>query len=220
MNNQRAIALVALVAIAIGAIVVLTLRAFTPDPDFRARGDSPTASAPQMPMDAVAEAEPAPAGAANGDAPPPWLAADLPGAAPAEGSTAAAAGGNPDIERQRQLRDLQASMRGVMAASAQRSAETYRHLSDALDTLEAMDDPAVTAQIDLDAVRHNLEISMRMQAAAQKLQRITAEPRSAERQQRMDAVVAELRSLQSQLRADVRAPGSTLPESLILPPAR
>lgn len=216
MTNRRAIATAALVVIAIGFIVVLTLRGFDAGPEHAGSSGPPTAPAP----DPVVAVDPAldAAGASNAappqDTAPPWLAKDIPADAPGPGQPAA------DAERQRQLRDLQASMRGVMAASAQRSAETYRHLSDALDTLEAMDDPAVTAQIDLDAVRHNLEISMRMQAAAQKLQRITAEPRSAERQQRMDAVVAELRSLQSQLRADVRAPGSTLPESLVLPPAR
>lgn len=203
MNNRRAIVIAALVVIAIGAVVVLTLRAFAPRSD--AAAPPPVAAAVLAPAD-VQPADASGADARAAEPPPPWLQAQPPAATPV-----APAADPEQALRERQLAKLQASMQGVIAVATARSAETHQHLRDALDTLEAMDDPALTAQIDLAAVRHNLETSIRMQALAQQLQQIAAQPESPERQQHMDASIAELRRLQAQLRPDVRAPGSTLP---------
>lgn len=206
MSDRRTIVVAALVVIALGAVVVLTLRAFAP------RGEAvstlpatPVAGAPVVATTAV-DPMGAAAGAGHAQEPtPPWLQPQ-PAAAPPEPESDPA-----QALRERQMARLQASMRGVVAAALARSAETSQHLRDALDTLEAMDDPAVNAQIDLTAVRHNLETSIRMQALAQQLQQVAAQPESPQRQQRIDASIAELRRLQSQLVPDVRAPGSTLP---------
>src|SRR5690606_31991028 len=122
------------------------------------------------------------------EAPPPWArgpAIDVPAAAP----TAADA----DPVRARQMHDLQQSMQGVLTAASARSTETSQHLRKALDTLEEMNDPAVTSQIDLKALRDNLEIAIRMQAVARQMQDILTEPAGPERQQRLDANMAELR---------------------------
>lgn len=203
MNNRRAIAVAALVVIAIGFIVVLTLRSFTAQERVPVHADVSATAAPAAPLQAETEAS---SGRVS-EPPPPWL---QPGA-PAVPDPSATGNTAEDALRARQMRHLQESMRGVVAAASQRSAETTQHLREALDTLEAMNDPAVTSQINLDAVRHNLEISVRMQTLAKQLQQIAAQPQSPQRQQHLDATVAELRTLQAQLRADVRAPGSTLP---------
>lgn len=216
MNNRRAIAVAALVVIAVGFIVVLTLRAFTAPQDRSAPPKPPIAASPAAPVEATADATPSPAS----EPPPPWLRNPVTGS----GEAGAATDGDADEAaaealRAKQMRQLRESMLGVIAATSAQSAATDQHLRDALDTLQAMDDPAVTSQINLDAVRHNLEISIRMRELARQLQRIAAEPDSPGRQQRLDATSAELRGLTSQLRRDVRAPGSTLPEDFGVPPA-
>jgi succinate dehydrogenase/fumarate reductase flavoprotein subunit len=76
----------------------------------------------------------------------------------------------------------------------------------------------VTSQIDLKALRDNLEISIEMQAVARQMQDTMAEPAGPERQQRLDANMAELRRLQTSMHADVRAAGSSLPP--MSPPTR
>lgn len=74
-----------------------------------------------------------------------------------------------------------------------------------------MNDPAVTSQIDIAAVRRNLEISIQMQTLAQELQQLMQQPNSEERKQQVADKMAKIRQLQTQLDPDVRAPGSTLP---------
>lgn len=210
MNNRRAIALSAGVVIVLGVIVVLTLRGFAA----RDAQPSPTqAQAVEAPVaDTSASADTTVPTAAD-EAPPPWArgpAIDVPADAPPAADT------NP--VRARQMHDLQQSMQGVLAAASARSTETSQHLRKALDTLEEMNDPAVTSQIDLKALRDNLEISIQMQAVARQMQDILAEPAGPERQQRLDANMAELRRLQTSMHADVRAAGSSLPP--MSPPTR
>lgn len=210
MDNRRAIALSAVVVIVLGVIVVTTLRGFA------SHDAQPVATEAQPVAPPVADT-PAPASAtvpaAANEAPPPWAQApaiDVPTDAPTAPSD------NP--VRARQMHDLQQSMQGVLAAASARSTETNQHLRKALDTLEEMNDPAVTSQIDLKALRDNLEISIQMQAVARQMQDIMTEPADPERQQRLDASMAELRRLQTGMHADVRAAGSGLPP--MSPPAR
>lgn len=216
MNNRRAIAVAALVVVAIGFIVVLTLRAFTARQDRSAPPEPPVAAAIPAPAESGGTADPAPAS----EPPPPWLRNGTSEHGEADAAVAGAASdAAAEALRDKQMRRLRESMLGVIAATSAQSAATDQHLRDALDTLQAMNDPAVTSQINLEAVRHNLEISIRMRTLARQLQRIAAEPDSPGRQQRLDATSAELRGLASQLRQDVRAPGSTLPEDFGVPAA-
>ncbi|TWI06227.1 hypothetical protein IP90_00492 [Luteimonas cucumeris] len=206
MSNRRAIVIAALVVIVAGLIAVLTVRTLAGrNAAPVAATDAPVATSVAPPAETATET-PAPT---TDEAPPPWATSDAASdAAQAATSTTATA---TDPVRERQLRELQQAMKGVIAESTQRSAATYQHLSKALDTLEQMNDPTVTAQINLDAVRNNLDVSMRMQALAQQLQQIMTEADSPERKQRLDATMAQFRMLQSQLRSDVSAAGSSLP---------
>lgn len=208
MNNRQAIVLAVVFVIGIGAVFVLTLRAFAPPND---APTPPIASTAAAPVDTPLQQSPAAATPAH-QAPAPWLA-------PPPDDTGAVAENAEGVppQRRQQMAKLQASLQSMLAVTAERSDRTHQSMRDALDALEAMDDPAVTSQIDLGAVRHNLEISVRMQALAQQLQQLSARPDGPERQQRIDAGIAELRRLQSQMRTDVRAPGSTLPELLPAP---
>lgn len=198
MNNRRAIALTAVVVIVAGLIVVMTLRGFatrTPADAAVMPVATPTTAA-AVTVDTPATAE----------APPPWArtqSTDSDTGAPADTRSA------EDPERAEQMRQLQQSMRGIMTETSRRSQATNDHLRNALDTLQEMNDPAVTSQINLDAVRQNLEISIKMQALAQELQQVMAEPGGPARQQRLEATLAQFRQLQSQLRQDVSAPGAT-----------
>ena len=202
MNNRRAVALTAVVVIAAGLIAVMTLRGFAtrtadPAPDAAVTpAATPSAVAPAA-TDTPTTAE----------APPPWARTPP---TDTDTGTAADTRSTEDPERAEQLRQLQQSMRGIMTGASQRSQATNAHLRNALDTLQEMDDPAVTSQINLDAVRHNLEISIKMQALSQELQQVMAAPASSARQQRLDTTLAQFRQLQSQLRQDVRAPGATV----------
>lgn len=202
MNNRRAIAFAAGLVIVAGFIVVVTLRRFAPDPTAPAA----TAAAARVPAaeptvtDSPSSAPPV----VLQEAPPPWALPEAAGALPDAPATAA------DPVRERQLRELQQSMRSVMAEAVQRSDSTNAHLRQALTTLEQMNDPAVTSQINLPAVRHNLEVSIRMQARAAELQQALAQPVGPHRQQLIDDAMAAMRQLQSQLRSDVRAPGATV----------
>ena len=200
MNSRRIIVIAALL-IVVGLVVVLSLRAIATRSGTATPLPPATTNAP-----AASNADPAPPQtAASEEAPPPWLQQDTNSAA-ADRSPQAA-----DALREQQLQQLQQSMRGVAAAANLRAQETNAHLRKALDTLQAMNDPAVTSQIDLAAVRRNLEISMQMQAAAQELQQLMQQADSPERRQQMEAKMAKIRQLQSQMDPDVRAPGSTLP---------
>jgi predicted nucleic acid-binding Zn-ribbon protein len=106
---------------------------------------------------------------------------------------------------------LQQSVQGLVGVARQRSVASEAYLRQALATLEQMNDPAITAQINLDAVRQNLETSIRMQALSGQLQQVMSQPAGEQRQQRQEALMAQLRQLQGQLRSDVRAtPAATV----------
>lgn len=210
MNSRRALLIVTAAIIVIGAVVVFTVRRIAPT-----GSDTETAQAPAAESQGIAKVATAPRPQADaGEETPPWLQN---GTAP---DVAAAAPQTPEQRlREAQMQKLQASLRSLNAASMARAQDTRKPLIDALDTLEQMNDPAVTSQVNLKAVRKNLEIGFRMQELAQQLQTIAAQPASAQRQQQMDAIVAEVRKLQSQITTDVRAPGSSLPppQSPVLP---
>lgn len=203
MNNRRVILVAAALLVVVGLVVVLTLRALA------TRSGTATTPPPVAAADAPAvdSADPAPQAATADEAPPPWLQQDATGATADRAPQAAAA----DALRAQQLQQLQQSIRGVAAAASLRAKETNAHLRQALDTLEAMNDPAVTSQIDLPAVRRNLEISIQMQDVAQELQQLMQQADSPERRQQMEAKMARIRQLQTQMDPDVRTPGSTLP---------
>ena len=209
MSNRNAIVALVLLAIALGCVVVLGLRWYgDAAPAGHAREkvrppDKATAPTDAMRGDAGAAADGNVAPLA--DDTPPWMRSEE------EDAPAPAAASADDGRRQAQLRKLDESVRGLVAASNIGVEERNRHLREALDTLEALDDPAVKKQLDLDAVRDNFEISVRMQALATRLQRIAAQPRSPERQAAIEATSAEMEALQAQMHPDVRAPGSTLP---------
>lgn len=191
-------------AIAVGIALVLALRTAAPRNEAPAV-DAPLA-APAAPTQAAAATTPATAG--NDDAPPPWLRGDATTAPPPAATPAAAA---EDPERARQMAALQQSVQGLVGVARQRSVASETYLRQALSTLEQMHDPAITAQINLEAVRQNLEISIRMQQLTEQMQQVLAQPPSEQRQQRQDALMAQLRQLQGQLRSDVRAtPAATV----------
>lgn len=209
MSNRNAIFALALLAIALGGVVVLGLRWHAGSaPAGDAREKVPVPAGEATPIEAMSANSAAADGnvAPRADDPlPPWMRST------AEEEAPPVASGADDSRRQAQLRKLDASVRGLVAASNIGAEERNRHLREALDTLEALDDPAVKAQLDLDAVRDNFEISVRMQALATRLQQIAAQPRSPERQAAIEATSREMEALQARMHADVRAPGSTLP---------
>ncbi|HYG05419.1 MAG TPA: hypothetical protein VD865_03290 [Stenotrophomonas sp.] len=192
-------------AIAVGIALVLALRTAAP------RNDAPAVDAPlaaSAPPTQASTAATTPATAGNDDAPPPWLRGDAATAPPPAATPAAAA---EDPERARQMAALQQSVQGLVGVARQRSVASETYLRQALATLEQMHDPAITAQINLEAVRQNLEISIRMQQLTEQMQQVLAQPPSEQRQQRQDALMAQLRQLQGQLRSDVRAtPAATV----------
>ncbi|MDG2526203.1 hypothetical protein P6166_12640 [Stenotrophomonas sp. HITSZ_GD] len=193
-------------AIALGLAVVLAVRACSPRATGVGERDAPRAT-PVHTAATPAIAEPAATPQAD-DAPPPWLRDD---ASPTTPPTAAAVPAE-DPERARQMAALQQSVQGLVGVARQRSIASEAYMRQALATLEQMNDPAITAQINLAAVRQNLETSIRMQQVSEQLQQVMGQPPSEQRQQRQQALLAQLRQLQGQLRSDVRAtPAGTVP---------
>lgn len=193
-------------AIAVGLAVVLAVRAWAPRATPPGGLDAPLAAASPKAAPAAAPAPAAPARA--DDAPPPWLRDDTTPAAPAPLASAPA----EDPERARQMAALQQSVQGLVGVARQRSIASEAYMRQALATLEQMNDPAITAQINLPAVRQNLETSIRMQQVSEQLQQVMGQPPGEQRQQRQEALLAQLRQLQGQLRSDVRAtPAGTVP---------
>lgn len=189
-------------AIAVGIALVLVLRGASPRPQAPLEADAPRA-APTV----AATVEPA-APASTTDQAPPWLRGDT--AAPASAAAATAAPAE-DPERARQMAALQQSVQGLVGVARQRSVASETYLRQALATLEQMNDPAITSQVNLEALRQNLEISIRMQQIGTQLQQILAQPPGEQRQQRQEALMAQMRQLQGQLRSDVRAaPAATV----------
>ncbi len=72
-----------------------------------------------------------------------------------------------------------------------------------LERLEAMEDPSAKGKIDVDGLRHNLDVAAKMQAVAQTMLTELRAPRTPEREQRLDALRAEMATLRAQLREDV-----------------
>jgi hypothetical protein len=211
MNNRRALVLSVLLVIALGIVVVATMRSFAPDAP-TGEVEAREVAEPSVAPDPTTASTAVPSG---DEAPPPWAT----GVGATAAMPASPAANAPDPLRDQQMQQLQQSMQGVIAGALQRSDATNAHLRQALTTLEQMNDPAVTAQINLPAVRHNLEISLQMQALAQTLQQELAQPVSPERRQRLDATMARFRQLQAQLRTDVRADGAAAPAPVPAPAA-
>lgn len=184
------IAVTAFVAFGLG--VVALLRSVAPQPPAPAR--QMMASAPTK-VTSHAKA----AASATSESPPPW--ANATDAVAPEAPSA-------DPTRERRIRELRQSVQGLVAEASQRSDASYAHLSKALDTLEAMDDPAVKARINIPAVRQNLEISMKMQALTRELQQVYAQPQSPARDAQVASISERFRALQAQLRTDVQAGAS------------
>ncbi len=199
MSRLRPWAFGIAIAIGLGILAVVTLRGVAPRPEtLQEPADLPAETAAVSPAAPV----PSPAPAAV-EAPPPWASA-LPETAPAETTKA------PTL-REQQLAVLQQSMSAMLAEAVDRSAASSVHVRKALDTLEAMDDPAIKAQFNLPALRHNLEISLQLQAIAQEMQAEVATPRTPERDARIEALRKEFETLRQQLRTDVVPPGARPP---------
>ncbi|NZA24809.1 hypothetical protein H0E84_00265, partial [Luteimonas sp. SJ-92] len=135
---------------------------------------------------------PAPAAAPAYEAPPPWLGGGA-DAAPATLEQAKAQAAEAADQSRRALADLQARSQaneaGIRASIAR------------LDELQAGDGAA--AGVNLDALRGNLEVALRMQRITQEVQALSLQPAGAARTAAMRAKVDELNQLQGQLRYDV-----------------
>lgn len=213
MTTPRTLLLVVGAVVLIGVVAVWGLRSVAGG-DGSTETETGTAAAPPAlapPDHAAVGAAPAPVAPAS-EAPPPWAtgaAADQPAAT--EAATAADA---EAARRAARMAEVQQSMDALVGDALERSAASTVHVRRALDALDALDDPAVEAQIDLEAVRHNLAIGERMQALVRELRATMAEPRTPERQARIDALQAEIKALQAQVRTDL-GPGAKPP----MPPA-
>ena len=196
------------IAIAAGAAVVLGFLAVTAMRSVAPAGDAPAAAAP-APEPVATPVEPAATGTPSAvaeEAPPPW----------ARGEDALAEGGEApgiprDPVRERQMAELRASMGALVDNALERSVESNEHVRKALDTLESMDDPAVKAQVNLEAVRHNFEINVRMQALLKETRALQAQPASPQRDQRLQAIQNEFDVLRGQLRNDMVPAGAPVP---------
>lgn len=195
------------IAIAVGAVVVLgflavaAMRSVVPAPEAPADA-GPTAEPVAAPVEPVAVA---PSAAAD-EAPPPWARGD--DALPVDGTAPTTP---RDPVRERQMAELRASMGALVDNALERSVESNEHVRKALDTLEAMDDPAVKAQVNLEAVRHNFEINVRMQALLKETRALQAQPASPQRDQRLQAIQNEFDVLRGQLRNDMVPAGAPVP---------
>lgn len=200
MSRHRALAIGTVLLVGIGVLAVALLRSVAPP--------APDAPRPAEAADAVLPAIPAvppPAAAsAIAEAPPPW-------AAGLGADASAQAGSAEPTLRERQLAELQQSMTLMLDDAVQRSQASSAHMRKALDTLEAMDDPAVKAQIDLATLRHNMEISLQMQALAQEMRAAVATPKTPQRDAAIDALQLRFEALRHQLRTNTAPAGATAP---------
>lgn len=196
MTNPRTLLIGLGATVALGVIAVALLRNVAPS-----RTDEATpAPRPDQATEAIADTQTGAAPTvAAAEPPPPWASA-----VPA-GEAAQAAEDTAALRREQHMADLQQSMSAVLDDALARSVSSSEHLRKALDALEAMEDPAVNARINLAALRHNLEISLQMQDVARRLKAEVGLPRSAEGDARIEALRREFAALQTQLRADVSA---------------
>jgi hypothetical protein len=208
--RPRTLVIGVVAVVLLGLVAVWGLRRSVPPADAPPGATAGAEGTPAAPDDAMA---PSPSPDATtpvvAEPPPPW-ALGL-GEAPAVDAAPAAPASAEEARRAAQMAKLRESMDALVGDALDRSEASTVHVRKALDALEALDDPAVKAQIDLGAVRHNLEVSARMQALLRELRQTMAEPRTPERQQRIDALRAEFQGLQAQIRTDVTPPGATLP---------
>ena len=196
--NRRHLAFSTLLLAGLGVLAVATLRSVAPVAPEPARSDAP-ANAEPMPL---AEAPATAVERAAAEAPPPWMAGLPADAAAADGAAAAS-------PREQQLAALQQTMSLMVEDALQRSEANSVHMRKALDVLEAIDDPAVKAQIDLTSLRHNMEISLQMQALAREMQDTLATPKTPQRDAAIDALQVRFEGLRRQLRTEVApAPAS------------
>ena len=203
MMRTRSLLIAVAAAVLIGILAVAALRNIAPPVDPPQITD--TDAADVTPAD-VAVSPPPAANAVDAGEPPPWASADGVSTATAEAADSAA-----EVKRAQQLAQLQQSVMVLADDALERSIASNEHVRRTLDMLEAMDDPAVNAQIDLAAVRHNFEIGVRVQTLVQELQAQMAESSTPERQQRIDVLKRELETLQLQLRSDITPAGASLP---------
>jgi len=192
--------------VAVGAIVLIGLAAVVGIRSLAPADDLTVTPSPAEGTESAGTMPAAAARADSGEAPPPWAQQDD-GTAPAE-STAAPA---EDRKRAQQMDQLQQTMGVLVDDALDRSEASNDHLRKALVTLEEMDDPAIKAQVNLAAVRHNLEVSIQMQALVRELQLRVAEPESPEREAHIAALKLQFLALQGQLRTDITPPGAPLP---------
>ncbi|HVI26105.1 MAG TPA: hypothetical protein VM576_07935 [Xanthomonadaceae bacterium] len=204
MSNRNGFLLAMLMLVATGAIVGYTAhRLRAPDVPRPPRAAAAPAAAP-----VAAPANAATTAASDDSAPPPWAGTEASPPAPDSATVAGA-----QARREQHMQELQRTMQALMADVSSRSQATNAHLRQALDTLEQMDDPQVNARVNLPAVRHNLDVAIRMQQTAAELQRLMLEPDSPARRQRLDARMAEFRQLRAQLRDDVQLTPPPAPAS-------
>lgn len=214
MTAPRSVLIALGAVVIVGVVAVAALRGVAPDASAPPPAPDPTADAAANAAATAIAADasaPTPTNSAADDAPPPWAGG---AGATADGSTSAAAVAAPDSQRARQMAELQQSMSAVLDDALARSVSSSEHLRKALDALEAMDDPAVKAQINLPALRQNLELSVQMQGVAQQLKAEVGQPPSAERDARIEALRREFAALQARMRTDVAKGGLAAPMTL------
>lgn len=201
MMRSRTVLILVAAVILVGVLAVAALRSVAPAPE----ATTPNDVAAPDPAAATGIESPAPASAAAAvEPPPPWASAPVDADAQA---ALAPSISEDDARREAQMAELRQTVSVMIDDALTRSTATSQHLRKALDTLEAMDDPAVKAQINLEALRHNLGISDRMQVVARELKSQLDNPPSPQRQQRIEALQRELATLQGQLRTDVARTG-------------
>lgn len=192
--SRRPLAIGTLLFVGVGVLAVATLRSVAPvapeAPQYAAPANADTDATPIPGARATAEAPTA------REAPPPWMTG-----LPADGvavENEGAAG-----PRERQLATLHQTMSLMVEDALQRSEANSVHMRKALEVLEAIDDPAVKAQIDLANLRHNMEVSLQMQALAKEMQATLATPKTPQRDAAIDALQVRFEALRNQLRIDV-----------------
>ncbi|MDH5821607.1 hypothetical protein QFW77_01180 [Luteimonas sp. RD2P54] len=171
-----------------GLAAVVGVRMLAPAPSEGTATPPPAVSVPG------AEPPPEQRAAPAYEAPPPWLG----GPADAEPHTleqARAQAEQATEQSRRALAELQArsaaNEAGIRASIAR------------LDELQAAQ--GAQAGVNLDALRANLEVALRMQRITQEVQALSLQPSGADRTAAMRAKVDELNQLQGQLRYDIGA---------------
>lgn len=200
--SRRHLAIGTLLLVGVGVLAVATLRTVAPVAPVAPRSDAPRGvDADAVPRPEATAAAVAPTAS---EAPPPWATG-----LPADGIAGDDAG--TASPRERHVAALQETMSLMVEDALQRSEANSVHMRKALEVLEAIDDPAVKAQIDLAGLRHNMEVSLQMQALAREMQAALATPKTPQRDAAIDALQVRFDALRRQLRTDVAPPGPGAP---------